>query len=251
MKQHLGLSVPEELEILYRDQYMVAINKPAGLLVHRSRIAKDASEFAVQKLRDQIGQPVHLIHRLDRPTSGVLLFALDSDTAKILSEQFQNRLVSKRYELIVRGKPPLSGMIDDPLLEKLDRKTDGLADAGKASQTAVTHFETIQTWQVPVANAKYPTSFYSLVKANPITGRRHQIRRHFNHMGNPIVGDTSHGDRRHNRLFQKHFGIGRLMLAARKLNVKHPINENSIEILAPRPDEFQKAISKFQEFFVD
>ena len=234
-----------QLKILFQDQYIVAIDKPAGLMVHRSRIDVTAREFALQMLRDQIGQPVFPVHRIDRPTSGVLLFALDKVTARSLALQFETRTIMKQYLAIVRGTPASKGSWDEPLIEKPDRIVDKLADKDKPAQPAVTQFETIQSWQVPYSTgptAKYSNSRYSLVRITPLTGRRHQIRRHFNHMGHPIVGDSTHGDRRHNRLFRETFSLGRLMLVAKSLTIKHPITSTELNIQAQPGWEFEKAV---------
>lgn len=233
-----------ELEILYHDSDLVAINKPAGLLVHRSRVDVHATEFALQRLRDQIGQPVFPVHRIDRPTSGVLLFALSSDIAKSISQQFEAGSVAKMYTAIVRGHPPDQGSTDEPLVEKQDRMTDGRARQNKPAQPAETHFETQQRWTVPFSTGKYSSSRYSLVSVAPKTGRKHQIRRHFNHMAWPIIGDTSHGDRRHNRLFRERFDSHRLMLVARSLTFDHPISGDRITVEAGLGDQFNAAISR-------
>ena len=236
-----------QLKILYQDQHIVAIDKPNGLMVHRSKIDVRATQFALQMLRDQIGQPVFPAHRIDRPTSGVLLFALDKETARNLSEQFQSRSVTKQYTAIVRGIPAASGTWNEPLVEKPDRIVDRLADHNKPAQPAVTKFKTIRSWQIPFATgptAKYANSRYSLVEINPLTGRRHQIRRHFNHMAHPIVGDTTHGDRRHNRLFREQLKINRLLLVAKSLSFHHPITENNLTIEADLGLEFEKAIKQ-------
>ena len=212
-------------------------------MVHRSKIDVRAREFALQKLRDQIGQLVYPVHRLDRPTSGVLLFGLDSQTAKLLTQQFECRSVRKQYTAIVRGIPPESGRWDEPLIEKPDRIVDSLATPNKKAQPAITEFETSESWQVPFSTGKYPHSRYSLVQIRPLTGRRHQIRRHFNHMAYPIVGDTSHGDRRHNRLFREQFDIARLLLVASSLTLTHPVTQTELTIRAEVGSEFEKAIA--------
>ena len=232
------------LTILYRDEAIVAIDKPAGLLVHRSRIDTRATEFAVQKLRDQIGQPVFLVHRIDRPTSGVLLFALNPETARSLCEQFQNRTTLKTYSAIVRGRPPAQGVHDEPLIEKRDAVSDQQADENKPPQPAITEFRTMQSWTVPYSTGTYPVSWYSQVDITPKTGRRHQIRRHFNHMAFPLIGDTTHGDRRHNRLFRDVFGIRRLLLVARTLELTHPKTGQPVCIRAELGAEFELAIKK-------
>ena len=223
---------------------MVAVDKPPGMLVHPSRIALDA-EIASIRLQQQLEQPVFPIHRLDRPTSGVLLFAKDSKSARQLTQQFQARTVRKRYEAVVRGFPPDQGVWDEALLEKPDRVTDRQARADKPPQPATTEFQTLQCWQVPFPaghSPKYPTSRYALVSILPRTGRKHQIRRHFNHMAHPILGDTTHGDRRHNRVFRDQLGVQRLMLVARELEICHPVNGQPIIIEASLGTEFKNAL---------
>jgi len=212
------------------------------LLVHRSRIAIDATEFAVQRLRDQIGQPVFPVHRIDRPTSGVLLFGLNRDVARALSKQFEQRTIEKSYTAIVRGHPADSGRWDEPLQEKHDPIVDRLADKQKPKQHAITEFQTMQRWTVPYSTGKYPSSRYSLVAVRPLTGRRHQIRRHFNHMAYPLVGDSTHGDRRHNRLFREQFGIKRLLLVARSMTFVHPVGMTEQVLTAELGTEFCRAI---------
>lgn len=239
----------DRLNILFEDQHLVAIDKPAGLLVHRSKVDVRARQFAMQMLRDQLGQLVYPVHRLDRPTSGVLLFALNSGVARSLCQQFENRSVSKQYEAIVRGHPPQNGCWDEPLVEKQDRVLAGHADEDKAAQSAVTRFETMQTWTIPFSTkacsptGKYASSRYAHVRINPKTGRRHQIRRHFNHMAYPIVGDTTYGDRRHNRLINQLTGVKRLLLVAKTLTIQHPVSGQSLTIEANVGRQFANVVS--------
>lgn len=235
------------LEILFQDDHLVAINKPAGLLVHRSRVDVHATEFALQMLRDQIGQIVFPVHRIDRPTSGVLLFALNKEIARELGEQFSSRIVRKSYYAIVRGKTPDSNRWDEPLVEKQDAATDQNARKDKPAQDAITEFSMLDTWTVPFSAGKYPESRYSLIEAKPLTGRKHQLRRHFNHMAHPIVGDTTYGDRRHNRLFREQFEVHRLLLVAKRLTFKHPVTESDVEVEAAVGVEFEKALSQLRQ----
>ena len=238
---------PTALKILYQDEALIAIDKPPGLLCHRSRIDKRATEFAVQKLRAQIDHDVFLIHRLDRPTGGVLLFALDSHVARLLSEQMARREMIKHYRAIVRGHPPCQGRWDEALQEKPDRKADKLATKGKAPQPAITEFQTVQRWEIPFSVGKYPTSRCSEVLVRPLTGRRHQIRRHFNHMAHPIIGDTSHGDRRHNRLFREQLGVTGLLLFACQIEFRHPTGQHWLKISAGPNPTFQNARQKLNQ----
>ena len=213
------------LEILHQDSNVVAINKPAGLLVHRTNLDRRLYHAAMQKLRDQIGQPVFVVHRLDRATSGVLLFALSQEAARFLTNEFQERRVKKTYIALVRGYCDDTGTIDTPLYEKLDRISDAKADVNKAPQEAVTHFQTLSTVELPYAVGRYDTVRYSLVRITPDTGRRHQIRRHFKYISHPIVGDTTHGDHRHNKFITKQFGIDQLMLLSHRLQIAGPDGE--------------------------
>ena len=236
------------LEIVYQDESLVAINKPAGLLVHRSRIDVRATEFALQRLRDQIQQPVFPVHRLDRPTSGVLLFALNSTIAAAVANQFQQRTVEKSYHAIVRGFLAEDGRWNEALVEKQDRIVDRKASKNKEAQPATTLFRSLRQWEVPLSAGKYPTSRYSLTLIRPLTGRKHQIRRHFNHMAHPIIGDTTFGDRRHNRLFAEQLGCRRLLLAATELKLDHPVAGSRISITAGIGTAFEKAITRLNEF---
>jgi len=236
------------LEIVYQDEQLVAINKPAGLLVHRSRIDVHATEFALQRLRDQIQQPVFPVHRLDRPTSGVLLFALDSLIAAKVAKQFEQRTVEKSYHAIVRGFLANDGQWDEPLVEKHDRIVDRNARKDKDAQPASTQFRSSSQWEIPYSAGKYPTSRYSLATIRPLTGRKHQIRRHFNHMAHPIVGDTTYGDRRHNRLFVEQMGCRRLLLAATELKLDHPDSGSRITITAGLGEAFEQVIAQLNSY---
>ena len=237
------------IDVLYQDEWLIAVDKPAGMLVHPSRIAIGAEDL-MSCLRDQLSQKVYLIHRLDRPTSGVVLLALDSDTARALTQQFEARSVEKKYEAIVRGYCPKQGVWDEPLLEKLDRVTDKKASRNKPAQAAVTEFRALSGWEVPFPagiSPKYSNSRYSHVSIIPRTGRRHQIRRHFNHMSHPVIGDTTHGDRRHNRVFRDRIGVCRMLLVARSMRFQHPWNGGWVTISASVGADFEKALDRLQQ----
>lgn len=216
------------LDILYRDDYLVAIDKPPGLLVHRSDIDRHETRFAVQLLRDQIGRRVQPVHRLDRGTSGVLLFAFEPETTRELSRQFENNEIDKTYLAIVRGWPPETGLIDHPLT----RQHDDRGRPPASPQAAQTRYRRLAVVELPVAVDRYPTSRYALVELQPLTGRHHQLRRHMKHINHPIVGDATHGKGRHNRFFQQHFGCDRLLLACVEMRVRHPVSSEEIVIRA-------------------
>jgi len=230
------------LTILYQDEYVVAIDKPSGLLVHRSWLDTHATEFAVQKLRDQIGQHVYPVHRLDRPTSGVLLFVLDKDSARHLMQQFIDHTTDKRYLAVVRGHLG-QGLLDYPLKHQYDKIADKKADQTKPAQEAVTAYRCLAQTEVDIAVGPYETSRYSLVELTPKTGRKHQLRRHMKHLRHPIVGDTSHGDGKHNTMFRENFDIHRLLLHAEYLSFIHPKTEQRIEIKAPLSGDFLRVLS--------
>lgn len=233
------------LEILYQDQNYVAINKPAGLLVHRTSLAYGEAQCVVQNLRDQLGLRVYPIHRLDRPTSGVLVLGLSSDAARALSLEFSERRVEKKYIAIVRGIPPQEVRIDYPLKEELDDVADSKARRDKEPQKAITEVTTLASIELPVQVDRYPTSRYSLVRAIPKTGRKHQIRRHLRHLGHPIIGDVNHGVGKHNRFFKSEFGTGRLLLACTEMRFKNPINGQDLSLSASLCEKFQGLIDRF------
>jgi len=230
------------LDILYQDQWLVAVNKPAGLLVHRSIIDRHETRFAMQMLRDQIGQHVYPVHRLDKPTSGVLLFALNSDTARKMNALFADRETEKEYLAVVRGYVDEQGVIDYPLKEELDKKSDRKATQDKEAQDAVTEYQRLATVELPHAVGRYQTARYSLVQLKPRTGRRHQLRRHLKHLFHPIVGDTTHGDGKQNTFFREQFDCHRLLLAAVTLGFIHPETGDSLEIHAPLSKDFSEIV---------
>lgn len=215
------------LDIIYNDSHLVAINKPHGLLVHRSSIAADTNEFALQLLRDQLGQKVYPAHRIDRKTGGVLLFALNKDVEIAMQQQFMENLVEKKYLAIVRGHTPDTEDIDYPL-----RKENGTL------QEAFTTYRTLNRAELDVPLGSHPTSRYSLVEANPATGRMHQLRKHFAHIFHPIIGDRTHGCNKQNKLFKERWEMETMLLHASQLTFKHPLTGTSIHIAAPLQPEF-------------
>ena len=226
------------LEILYQDDYLVAIHKPAGLLVHRSNLDRHETRFAVQLLRDQIGRHVHPAHRLDKGTSGILLFALDSDSARRLGQQFEAGAVAKTYHAIVRGWPPDCGVIDHPLTRQFDDHGRPQNDAATLALPARTSFRRLASAEIPVTVDRYPSARYALVELIPHTGRQHQLRRHMKHIAHPIIGDATHGKGRHNRFFQQHFGCHRLLLACTGMIFTHPVSGTTLTLQAMPAADF-------------
>lgn len=234
-----------ELEILYRDEYLVAINKPSGLLVHKSMIDRHEIYFAMKMLRDQIEQWVYPVHRLDKPTSGVLLFALDSHTAKLMSEQFKEHTIQKSYLAVVRGYIEEQGVIDYALSVKLDKIADKDAnESPKESQDAVTHFKRLETVELDIAVGRYAKTRYSMVELKPKSGRKHQLRRHMKHLSHHILGDTKYGRGEHNKMIRREFDCHRLLLHAQSLEVRHPYTQEQLLISAKVDDIFYSFFRK-------
>jgi len=217
------------LEIIYQDEYIVAINKPHGLLVHQSSIARDAEEFALQLLRDQIGQNVWPSHRLDRKTSGLLLFSLNKETDKLMQQIFRENNIKKKYLAIIRGHTPDEMEIDYPL-----RKENGNL------QDALTFFKTLSKTEIAVPFGKHATSRYSFVQAEPQTGRMHQLRKHFAHINHPIIGDRPHGCNKQNKHFKETWQMDTMLLHASELSFNHPLTNTPLLLKANFQSEFER-----------
>ncbi|MFT5297912.1 MAG: tRNA pseudouridine65 synthase [Cognaticolwellia sp.] len=234
------------LKILYQDEYLVAVDKPPGLFVHRSFMDKDEIYFALQLIRDQIGQYVYPLHRLDRPTSGVLLFALTQDVARLMGQTFSQRKIKKTYFALTRGHLLNEGVIDHPLKEKLDDLGDKNVSRDKEAQSAETFYKSIAITSLPVPLGNYTSVRYSLIKCQPHTGRRHQIRRHLAHLRHPIIGDINYGDNKQNPFFGEHFGFKRLMLMAKKVEFIHPVTGLEMLIEAELDEQWQQIFNTFE-----
>ena len=225
------------LRILHIDETLVAIDKPAGLLVHRSGLDAQEQVFALQLLRDQLGRPVWPVHRLDKGTSGVLLFALDADTAARVGALFEQGLAHKRYLALARGWPAADeGRIEHPLARDPE-----LPSAGQAMLAARTDWHCRARLEWPLqTDARFPTSRFALIEAKPLTGRRHQIRRHLKHIAHPIVGDATHGKGPLNRAVAGFLGLQRLWLHALELRIPHPVTALPLTIEAALGAEWQE-----------
>ncbi len=231
MNHNKLIGFTKELEIVFQDDYLVAINKPHGLLVHRTRLSDERNLFALQMLRDQLQKHVFPVHRLDRKTSGILLFALDQDINKKMQLKFSRGEVNKKYLAIVRGYCEDEGIIDHPV-----RKENGrLADA-------VTMYKTIAKVEVDIPMGPHKTSRYSLVEVIPKTGRIHQIRKHFAHINHPIISDRPHGCQIQNRLFKNKWNMTTMMLHADELLFLHPVTNVNMKIKATLHNDFKETI---------
>lgn len=240
--------------ILYQDEHLIAINKPADILVHRSKLDNHETRFVLQELRNQINQHVYPIHRLDKPTSGILLFALNPEIAAALSLQFEERAVEKRYWLLVRGYTEDSGSIDHPLVPKDDFKSRnkrlGKEVKVKPAKEAITEYKTLWKVEIPFPVDKYPCSRYSLVEAAPKTGRKHQLRRHFKHISHPIIGDPKYGKSTHNRYFSDRLDCNRLLLHSQYLSFIHPVSNEKIEIEQKPTGRFLSVLNQLSEHVI-
>ena len=221
------------LHLLHADDAIVAIDKPAGLLVHRSSLDAHETRSAAEMLRTQLGAPVWLLHRLDKATSGVLAFARSAAVASILGEAFESGQVRKRYLALVRGWPPAAGEIDYPLARDPE-----LPSAGQPRLAAVTRYRRLACFEWPFADGVHATSRYALVEVEPLSGRRHQIRRHFKHIAHPLVGDTTHGKGAHNRAVAAWLGASRLWLHASRLELPGLDGHPALVIESPPGSEW-------------
>ena len=223
------------LKTLFLDDSLAVVDKPAGLMVHDSKLARGETDFAADRLREQFGKPIFLIHRLDRATSGCLLLAFDRETASALGKTLMSQDVDKEYLAVCRGWPELAFSVDHPL--------DG--GPGKPEKKpAVTHFTRLATGELPVPSNGFETSRYALLRCELETGRFRQIRRHLKHSFHHMIGDTSHGDGRHNLQFRMR-GVHRMLLHASQLAITHPVSGQRIETVAPLDAEFAKAFALF------
>ncbi|HVR82557.1 MAG TPA: pseudouridine synthase [Luteimonas sp.] len=227
------------LTVLYRDDHLAVVDKPAGLMVHDSALARGETDFAADRLRAQFGKPIFLVHRLDRATSGCLLLAFDRDTASALGKLVMSRGFEKDYLAICRGWPEEHFVVDHPL--------DG--GPGKPlKKPAITRFERLATTELALPSAGFETSRHALLRAQPETGRFRQIRRHLKHVSHQLIGDSSHGDGRHNRTFRM-LGVQRMLLHAQRLGFVHPVTGVRVTVSAPVDAEFDKALALFDMDF--
>lgn len=228
------------MKIIYQDDYFFAIDKPAGYFVHPPELSPypvPKEKICLYHLRKAMKQDVFPVHRLDAPTSGVLLFAMSKPATRELSQLFMNRQLTKTYHAVVRGYTETTGQINIPL--EID-------DEGNAVD-ALTNYRTLKTLELPIpVGKKYPTSRYSLIEVQPITGRWHQIRRHFDRIAHPLIGDIEHGDTYHNRFFRDELKISGLCLKALRIDLIHPWTHQSLSIQSPPCDKWNKLYQLFE-----
>lgn len=219
------MTAPGSLRLLYRDEYLVVADKPAGLAVHRGWAPE--RDVAMMRVRDALGVRVYPVHRLDRGTSGTLILALSSEVASLFARLFATGAVEKTYLALVRSVPPESGIINHPLPPGEDRSEERVP-----ARTAFIRREVFGR--------------YSLVEARPETGRLHQIRRHLKHISCPIIGDVRYGKGEHNRLFRETFDLHRMFLHAAHIRFPHPATGAMLDVSAPLPPELEETLARLR-----
>lgn len=244
--------IVEAIQIVYQDENLIAVNKPTGWLVHRSWLDTKEVKILMLQVRNQIGQHVFPVHRLDKPTSGLLLMGLNSEIAHNLSKQFENQTIEKCYHALVRGFITEAGTVNYPLKVIQDKIADKFSAKEQEAQTALTHYTPLKYYEVPVATSQHSTTRYTLVELMPKTGRKHQLRRHMSHLRHPIIGDSAHGDLKQNRAFAEFVSLKRLMLHASSLNFHHPITNQPLSINAnyQNEDDWKMMLNQLTPFEV-
>lgn len=225
---------PTPLTLLHLDEHRLAVHKPAGLLVHPSALDAHETRHALGLLQAQLGLPLWPVHRLDKATSGVLLFARHAEAARRLGAAFEAGAVHKHYLALVRGWPPEAGEINQPLARDPE-----LPSAGQPRLAACTRYHRLRCFEWPFPDGRHPSSRYALVAVQALSGRRHQIRRHFKHIGHPLIGDSTHGKGAHNRAVAAWLGTARLWLHATRLELPADAHSPAVLIEAPPGDEWQ------------
>jgi tRNA pseudouridine65 synthase len=220
-----------ELETLFVDAHLIVVNKPSGLLVHRGWANDD--DVAMFRVRDMLGAHVYPVHRLDRGTSGALVFARTREAAASLTASFESRQVEKRYLALVRGEPGASGTIDHPIPRSPEKNAEKGASAPRVP--AVTHYQLV---------ARSTVDRCSLVLAIPESGRGHQVRRHLRHLGHPLVGDVNYGRGEINRRYRAEYGLHRLALHALDIAFDHPVTGARVAVTASMPDDLGLALER-------
>lgn len=232
--------MPDGPQVLWADEHFVVVAKPAGLLVHRSAVDRSERRALLPLVRDLVGARVHPLHRLDKGTSGAVVFARSAAAAAPLSAAFREDRVDKLYLAVVRGWPADATVVDQPLADIAD---PGAGLAASAPRPARTEVRTLARAELAHPVGRYATARYALVACRPRSGRRHQIRRHLKHLRHPVIGDANYGDLRHNRFFRDDLGVGRMLLANVEIAFVHPFTDAAVRVRAPLDDAFCRALA--------
>jgi tRNA pseudouridine65 synthase len=235
LEDYERLKLIRELPILFQDDHYVAVDKPSGIFVHPSALSPREKITCLSIVRDQIQKWLYPVHRLDRATSGVLIFGLSSEAASRLQDLLKaddsGHRVQKKYSAVVRGWPQEAFEVNLPLKE----------DEESEPVPALTRFKKVREIEFPEPVGKrYATARYAWVEAEPLTGRFHQIRKHLASASYPIIGDRVHGDSKHNVYFRDRHGCARLLLHATHLSFEHPFTKNRVSISSVLPSEFTR-----------
>ncbi|MEX1001408.1 MAG: pseudouridine synthase [Crocinitomicaceae bacterium] len=221
------------MKVIYEDNDLIAVNKPPNLIVHHSHYARNIKEISlVQQLREYTSASIFPVHRLDRKTSGLLIFAKDKVTAKHLQDQFEAQTVEKTYLALVRGFVTTSGKVDTPVKNE---------ESGKYSP-ALTFYEPIEQLEVNIPVPPYSTARYSLIALFPKTGKMHQLRKHMNKISHPIIGDPKYGNRHHNQMFQERLHHAELFLHACSIRFIHPSTNIIVNFTVPPPEKWKNTL---------
>lgn len=242
--------ITDDVRILYQDDYLVVMDKPPGLLVHRSPIDKRETEFAVQKLRDVVGRHVFPVHRLDRPTSGVLVFAFNGPTASKMGQAMMAKQVGKEYMALTRGWLKGAGLIDYALRFKADKYADAHRVKPVEPQDASTEYSAVKHYRLPFSVGRYPEARYTLVNLRPLTGRKHQLRRHLVHLRHPIIGDTTHGDGKQNKFAREELGFQHLALSCTGMTFNHPVTGEVVSVRTQPHNAFARLLADIANYSV-
>jgi tRNA pseudouridine65 synthase len=231
------------ISICYEDEYIIAVSKPCNVLVHHSHMARNMGDepTLIDLLKEQYNQKYYPLHRLDRKTSGVILLVKKREDVKVFQDLFKQNKIQKTYYALVRGFTPEKGVIDSPVKGR---------DANVYREAMTVYSKRAQVClSIPVH--PYLNSRYSLLELKPQTGRLHQLRIHLNKISHPIVGDPKYGDRFHNRMFEREFGLSKLFLHASMLCFVHPLTKIEIKIKAAFPVDWLEVAKRFSWSIVD
>lgn len=228
------------IKILFQDDYILAVHKPNNMLVHHSAMANNQLEekSLVQLLYDELGAKYYPIHRLDRKTSGIILFAKQKEFVKPFQDLFINNQIQKTYYGLVRGFISEKGKIDSPVKGR---------DAN-VHKEALTYYKRIETFEIPIKVGPYEISRYSLVELQPKTGRLHQLRIHMNKISHPLIGDPKYGDRFHNRMFEEILNNQAMFLHAKTLIFTHPFTKEIHQLETNFSENWKTVISKLKTY---
>lgn len=226
------------IETVYEDEWLKVVNKPSNLIVHHSKYARNLDETSLCQLineNTESGNGIHPIHRLDRKTSGLIIFAKDKTVIPLFQNLFDQHNIQKTYIALVRGFVDDEGKLDFPIR----------ADEDTIYKDAETHYKKIHQFELDIPVPPYSTARYSILKLCPKTGRMHQLRKHMNKFSHPIIGDPKYGNRHHNHMFIDRIGVSNLFLHAKSLAFIHPKTQKKIIINADFPDFWKETFTAF------